>query len=293
MTMETPTADDLPTIIELVSSWQEEERPVQVHPGDLGWYQRFGAEALASALRVWSRGGEIMAVGFLDESELIRMAISPARGDDASLAEEVVAEFTGVLSDLLPPGVGVVEARFGSTLRLVLAEAGWTSDAPWTTLRRDLSGTLPPISLRIEVIGPNSIDDRLRVESAAFPSSSLTSERWVQMADGHAYRQGRCLVGYTEEGEAVGAATVWSAGRGRPGIIEPLGVHSDHRGHGFGVEMTLAAASALQELGASSITVATPSSNTAAVATYRAAGMDILGEVTDFVRPGTTGEGPS
>lgn len=49
--------------------------------------------------------------------------------------------------------------------------------------------------------------------------------------------------------------------------------------------MTLAAATALRETGASSITVATPSSNTAAVATYRAAGMSILGEVRDFCRP--------
>lgn len=284
--MEIPTADDLPAIIDLVGSWQTEGQPVQVHPGDLGWYQRFGAEALASALRLWGDNGETVAVGFLDESELIRLAISPAYDDDASLAEVVVADLSGALSDLLPPGKGIVEARFGSALRRILAEAGWTSDAPWTTLHRDLSDRLPPISLRIETVDSDHIDDRLRVESAAFPGSSLTRQRWAQMADGHAYRQARCLVGYTETGQAAGAVTVWSAGRGRPGVIEPLGVHSDHRGHGFGVGMTLAAASALRELGASSVTVATPSSNTAAVATYRAAGMGILGEVADFVRPG-------
>ena len=46
-----PTTD-LPDIIDTVSFWQREGLPVQVHPGDLGWYQRFGADALASALRV-------------------------------------------------------------------------------------------------------------------------------------------------------------------------------------------------------------------------------------------------
>ncbi|WP_436326522.1 GNAT family N-acetyltransferase [Brevibacterium sp. FAM 27836] len=69
------------------------------------------------------------------------------------------------------------------------------------------------------------------------------------------------------------------------GIIEPLGVHSEHRGHGFGTEMALGAASALRSMEASSITVATPPSNVAAVAAYRAAGMGNLGEVFDFCRP--------
>ena len=105
------------------------------------------------------------------------------------------------------------------------------------------------------------------------------------MADGHAYTRAKYLVGYTAVGTPAGATTVWSAGPGRPGVIEPLGVHSDHRGHGYGIEMTLAAAMALRGMGASSITVATPSSNTAAVATYRAAGMSTLGEVKDFRRP--------
>lgn len=105
--METPAADDLPATIDLVGSWQTEGQLVQVHLGDLGWYQRFGAEALASALRLWSLGGAAMAVGFLDESELIRIAVSPACGDDATLAE-----------------------------------VGWTPDAPWTTLHRELSAAV-------------------------------------------------------------------------------------------------------------------------------------------------------
>ncbi|WP_193627372.1 GNAT family N-acetyltransferase [Brevibacterium sp. CFH 10365] len=71
----------------------------------------------------------------------------------------------------------------------------------------------------------------------------------------------------------------------RTGIVEPLGVHSEHRGYGFGTGMTLGAASVLRDMGASSITVATPSSNDAAVAAYRAAGMDSLGEVRDHLRP--------
>ena len=285
MTMLTLSTKDLPGIIDTVASWQREGLPVQVHPGDLGWYQRFGSQALASALRVWTRDGEIAAVGFLDESELIRMAISPNHAADESLAEAVVTDIEIALSDLLPPGTGIVEARFGSALQHTLTEAGWTPDEPWTVLHRDLAGPKPPTELRFEAVEADDVDDRISVEAAAFPGSSLTVERWTSMAAGHAYRQARCLVGYSTDGAAVGATTVWSAGRGRPGIIEPLGVHGDHRGRGYGTEMAIGAATALRSMGASSVTVATPAYNTAAVATYRAAWMDSLGEVRDFRRP--------
>ena len=280
-----PSAEDLSNIIDAVASWQREGLPVQVHPGDLGWYQRFGEDALASALRVWTHDGKTAAVGFLDESELIRMALSPDHAANATLAEAVVTDLGTSLSDLLPPGTGIVEARFGPALQHTLTEAGWTLDEPWTVLHRNLADPVPPTALRFEAVEADDVDDRISVEAAAFPGSSLTAERWNLMSAGRAYRQARCLVGYSAGGAAVAAATVWSAGRGRPGIIEPLGVHSDHRGHGYGRDIALGAASALRSMGASSITVATPSSNHAAVATYRAAGMGILGDVRDFRRP--------
>ena len=285
MTMHIPSVDDLPGIIDTVASWQREGLSVQVHPGDLGWYQRFGANALASALRVWTHDGEPAAVGFLDESELIRMAISPGHAEDTTLAEAVVTDLETVLSDLLPSGTGIVEARFGSALQHALTKAGWTYDEPWTVLHRDLADPVPPTSLRFVAVEADRVDDRVSVEASAFRGSSLTVERWMSMAGGHAYQQARCLVGYCADGAAVGAATVWSAGHGRPGIVEPLGVHSEHRGYGFGTGMALGAASVLRDMGASSITVATPSSNDAAVAAYRAAGMDSLGEVRDYLRP--------
>lgn len=64
-----------------------------------------------------------------------------------------------------------------------------------------------------------------------------------------------------------------------------MGVHRDHVGRGHGRAICLAAASALQELGASHAFVNTPSSNVAAVATYRAAGCDEKAQVRDLRRP--------
>ena len=83
---------------------------------------------------------------------------------------------------------------------------------------------------------------------------------------------------------AVAAVTVWSAGPGKPGLLEPMGVHRDHRGHGYGRAITVAAAAALQKLGSSSATVCTRVSNVGGVATYEAAGFTRLPERRDRYR---------
>jgi GNAT superfamily N-acetyltransferase len=64
-----------------------------------------------------------------------------------------------------------------------------------------------------------------------------------------AYADARCLVAYDDQDNAVAAVTVWSAGPGKPGLLEPMGVHQDHRGHRYGTAISVAAAAALQQLG--------------------------------------------
>lgn len=285
MSMTTPTASCLPRVIGAVASWQYEGAPLQVHPGDLGWYERFGSDSLAAALRVWSRDGEVVAVGLLDESALIRMAVSPVVRDDDGVASRIADDFVDALDEVLPSGRGIVEARFGRALQQTLEDRGWTEDEPWTQLYRSLTQPMPFSSLQVKIVGPELIEDRVMVGAAAFPASSLSVDRWRQMASGYAYRTAECLVGYDENGVAVATTTVWSAGTGRPGVIEPLGVHADYRGRGHGAAITMAAVEALSRMGCSSATVATPSSNAAAVATYQAAGFSIPDEVADFCRP--------
>ncbi|MEU1023876.1 GNAT family N-acetyltransferase, partial [Streptomyces sp. NPDC005904] len=68
------------------------------------------------------------------------------------------------------------------------------------------------------------------------------------------------------------------------GLLEPVGVHADHRGRGHGTAISVAAAAALRELGASSALVSTPTSNAAAVAAYRAAGYEPSSERLDLGR---------
>jgi len=143
---------------------------------------------------------------------------------------------------------------------------GWLPDEPWTPLHRDLTHAVEGCALRVETVGPSHVEERVAVQGAAFAGSTFTVDRWHTMTAGIPYQQARCLVGY-DEGVAVAAVTVWSAGPGRPGLLEPMGVHRDHRGCGNG-----ATAAALRAMGSSSAIVATPTSNKGAVATYAAAG---------------------
>jgi ribosomal protein S18 acetylase RimI-like enzyme len=63
-----------------------------------------------------------------------------------------------------------------------------------------------------------------------------------------------------------------------------MGVLREHRGHGYGRAITVAAAAVLQDLGSSSAIVCTPSSNVGAVTTYRSVDVQPRAEVRDRYR---------
>lgn len=281
--LRTPGVDGLGDVIRALREWQHDGGPMQLHPGDLGWYWRFGPKATAGATRTWSREGRILAVGHVDSSS-VRLAIAPDAWDDEPLAQEMAHDVTHSERGVLPSGDGCVEARWDGRFQELLPKDRWEPAEPWAPLSRVLREPVEQCGVRIEVIGPDCAHERTAVQRAAFDGSTFTDERWRMMATGLPYADARCLVAYDDRGVAVAAATVWSAGRGKPGLLEPLGVHREHRGHGFGTAMAVAAAAALQEIGSSSAIVCTPSSNAAAVATYRSAGFRELPAVRGLRR---------
>ena len=286
ITMSTPGVHDLPDVIRALGEWQFDGSPVQLHPGDLGWHWRFGADAVASAVRTWTSDGRMLAVGFLDGPQLMRFGISPQVQHDEELARQIVEDLSRPERGILPAGDGYVEARLGDALRQRLADEGWEPDEPWTPLVRDLAAPVEDPGVRVEVIGPDRAAVRVAVHRESFENSTFTVNGWQQLASGPAYERALCLVAFDEHDVAVGGATVWSAGEGRPGLLEPVGVGRDHRGRRYGTAITRAAASALQRLGSSSAIVCTPASNVAAVAAYRSGGFEQLADVPDFRRAG-------
>ena len=180
---------------------------------------------------------------------LLRLTIAPDARRDEELARQLVEDVTEPERGVLPAGKVYVEAPADALVQDLLAEDGWNTDEPWTPLRRDLTEPVKDPGVRIEVIGPEQAHVRTAVQRASFDRSTFTDERWHAMAAGSPYADARCLVAYDDQGNAVAAVTVWSAGPGKPGLLEPMGVHRDHRGHGYGKAITVAAAAALQAAG--------------------------------------------
>jgi ribosomal protein S18 acetylase RimI-like enzyme len=287
--LDEPRASRLVAAVTALRSWQVEGSPMQLHPGDIGWYGRFGTDATAAAVRTWSSDDRILAVGLLDGPDLLRLAFAPEARHDEKLARRLADDIDDPERGVLPQGPVSIEVPDDAGLREPLLAAGWVTDEAWTPLRRKLADPVTPVdrsALRIEEAGPDRAAVHAAVVRAAFDRSTFTAERWHAMTAGPAYADARSLVGYDQRGDAVAAVTVWRAGPGRPGLLEPMGVHHDHRGHGYGRAITVAGAGALQALGSSSAIVATPSSNLAGIATYESAGFVRMPERLDLRRAG-------
>jgi ribosomal protein S18 acetylase RimI-like enzyme len=276
----------LDAVLDALRGWQLDGAPMQLHPGDVGWFCRHGAEATAAAIRTWSRDGSLLAVGLLDGAVTLRLTTAPENRRDEELARRLLADITTPERGVLPAGPVNVETPADALVRKLLAADGWVVGEAWTPLSRDLSEPVEEPPLRIETVNSLTAEPRAELQRASFDGSTFGVESWRAMAAGPAYAQARCLLGHDERDDAVAMATVWSAGPGRPGLLEPVGVSREHRRRGHGRAITLAAAAALRELGSSSAFVATPSANRAAVATYRAAGFTELTEAPDLRRPG-------
>ncbi|WP_407289168.1 GNAT family N-acetyltransferase [Streptomyces sp. BP-8] len=214
----------------------------------------------------------------------VALTIAPDARRDEELARRLVDDVTAPERGVLPEGKVNIESPVGALVQDLLFEDGWKADEPWTPLRRDLTEPVRDPGVRIEVVGPERAHMFAAVVRAAFDGSTFTDERRHAMATGSPYADARCLLAFDERGDAVAGVTVWSAGRGRPGLLEPMGVHREHRRQGYGEAISLAAAAALQELGSSSALACTPSSDVGAVATYKSAGFRQRPEVRDQYR---------
>lgn len=283
-TLTTPAPDDLEPLIGTLRTWHREGGPFHLHPGDLGWHHLRGAEATAAHLRLWHREDRLVALGLLDGSDLVRTAVDPVLAADEELALSMADALAQPARGVLPEGQAFVEAHSAHALRAELLRRGWSEGEPWVPLRRDLAAPVQEPGIVIEQVGPDTVAEYTAVHRSAFDSPGVTDERFRTMTASPAHRDAVSLLGRDHDGTAVAVVTVWSAGVGRPGLIEPMGVHADHRGRGHGRAICRAAAAQLRDMGASSAAVCTPRSQAGAVETYVATGFAPLPEVPDLQR---------
>lgn len=286
----TPNVNELHQIFRVLNHWQCDGGPLHLHPGDLGWYSLRGPAATAASIRVWSSGGTALAIALVDDPQLLRFAMDPSLRQDESLAVRIVADVGEPATGVLDAGSATIEARGALALSEQLAKEGWLPDEPWIPLQRNLAAPVDIAGLRVEAIEPDRTDEWVSVHWSAFRGTPIPDGRirnfvngWRAAAEGPFLDSARILALYSDS-HAVAVAAVWSAGTGRPGLIEPMGVHREHRGRGYGTLMTRAAAASLREMGSSSATVCAESSNTGAVSTYLSAGFSAQPAVTDWRR---------
>ncbi len=283
--LNTPDVDELDDAVRALRSWQRDEAPIQLHPGDLGWHRQFGAEVLAAAVRTWRRGGKILAVGFLDSPEVLRMTVAPEVWCEEEMARDAVSDLSEPERGILPAGKVSVEVPDGTRVKDLLSAGVWSDGDPWTPLRLKLAALVDQTDLRTEVVtSAEQVSECAGVHRSAWGSERFTDEKWHTMAAGSPFTDARCLLARDGNGVAVATVTAWSAGPGKPALLEPLGVHADHRRRGYGAAICVAAAAHLREMGASSLLVCTPSSLQSAVTTYEAAGYERLPERLDRSR---------
>lgn len=269
ITHTTPKPEELAALLATVSAWQEPGGPVQLHPGDIGWFCRFGTSAASNALHVWRRDETVVAVALQDGEDVLRFAVDPRAVSDDELARDVA---DGLERDASLQVIADVEVRFGGELREELTRRGWVNaTSTWTPLVLDLGEAPREPAHEWVIVNHENAARRSDLQRAAFNHSTFSLERWHCMAQSPGYANARCLMLLDHHGHEVAAATVWSAGEGRPGLLEPVGVDRDQRGHRYGTDITLAAARVLRSLGSSHATVCTRSENQVAVATYKSA----------------------
>ncbi|GGS90731.1 GNAT family N-acetyltransferase [Nonomuraea spiralis] len=231
-----------------------------VHPGDVGWHLRYDD----AAVLLWTEDALPVAAGFLD-GPVLRVTAAPG-ADLGALAADA--------DELLEPGQDWSDG---------LPVPGWGHDQEESWLV--MSWAPRPVSSRAEPVGAATAADRALVHRSAFAGSTFSVGHWDTMKRSPAGGMAVETLVRTPSGAPAAAATGWFAGVGRCGLLEPVGTHPDHRGHGHGRDAVLGTCAALVRLGASAVAVLTPSSNEAAVALYRSAGFTVVRENRDRVRP--------
>ncbi|MFD3975164.1 GNAT family N-acetyltransferase [Streptomyces cyaneofuscatus] len=267
---------ETPRALRALSAWTPADAPAGgLHPGDVGWLLRH-ADATVH-LWVDARGAgrpeprldprydaaAPVAVGFLD-GPVLRVTAAPD-ADLGALAADA--------EELLVPGNDWCDG---------LPVPGWEPDGEETWLV--LSWAPRPVTTRAERVEEPDAADRVLVHRQAFSGSTFALKHWETMRASPAGHLAVEALVRTPAGDPAAAATGWFAGAGRCGLLEPVGTHPDHRGHGYGRDAVLGACAALADRGASAVAVLTPASNEAAVALYRSAGFTVVRENHDWTR---------
>lgn len=255
----------------------------QLQAGDLGWALRFEPEIRDEQIRVWwDADGKPAAVVLCDQPTNARCAVSPAHLHDASLAEAMLEDLTDRLART-DGGPWIDPPPGPAALTRVLLGAGFEPDPDiWLHLWRPLgTGDRDPSRATGDVVvrplADGEIDERVELQRAAFPGSSLTPERYRRLRAEPGYRPGLDLIS-ERDGTLTAFCLAWVGPAGGTGLLEPAGTHPQHRRNGHGSAVLAEAFRRLAAAGATGVSVMAPVSNRPAIELYRSVGMSAVTE---------------
>lgn len=187
--LKTPGVDELDDVVRALRNWQRDDAPIQLHPGDLGWHWRFGAEVLAAAVRTWSRGGKILAIGFLDSPDVLRMTVAPEVWREDELVRAVASDLSEPESGILSVGKVSVEVPDSTRLQGLLSDGAWINGDPWTPLGLEVAAPVDEMDLWTEVVAlPEQVSECTTVPSCTacqcrpeLPPVRKRVDEWVKV----------------------------------------------------------------------------------------------------------------
>ena len=170
-------------------------------------------------LRVWTAGDTTVAIGFVDEASLIRMALAPPADHDEDLAQALVGDLEDPTQARLHGSRSSSKPASGRHSARCSRSHGWVDSDPWTPLVRDLSDPVEGTDLRVEVVGDDRVEqDRWRCRVGVFERSTFTAGRWRRCRSRRHTEGWRCLRVVRRTGQRCCCGHVWAAGPwpGRP-----------------------------------------------------------------------------
>ncbi len=282
----------------MVRSWPRR----RFHPGDLDWWVTLARDrepSMPNRVAVWPAedGDRIDAFAWFGPPGELDLLIDPEAVRDLEAvvralvdwAESRRAAFGAAGTE---PLRAWVERDAGAEVRAFERLGFRAEDQPGF---RSFSGDLAirsawpapqlPAGVEIRAIaGDADIAARVACSRAAFPTSTMTPERYRGVLDAATYRPDLDLVAVRSDGSVVAFALGWLDVPSGIVLLEPVGVHPDWQHRGLGGEICRAVLRAAADLGATRGAVQAEALNPAAMALYARLGLAVASEIVPYIR---------
>jgi predicted N-acetyltransferase YhbS len=261
-------AGDLRKMQALLSAAYEQ---TDLRIGDLAWIVRAHTHReLGLDIRIWEDGDAVAGWTFFQSSGSFSVFAAPGTVTDA-LVDEMLATVEGMAREAIAAGdplnklctYGIVPGRspLDHALASGLERNGFRCEETDGGVLTIDPATLdepsvPPGYLLAIVDTPRRIIGRVEAHRAAFAPSEVTRGMYERVRRNWPYRQELDQIVETESGEVVAFCTAWIDEENAAGLLEPVGVHPNHRRRGLAGAACRAALIALRNAGARTVQVA-------------------------------------